>query len=49
MKRLAFALLIICFAAGSAASQSCATKADGEPLAGVAKACFVKKCDESRT
>jgi hypothetical protein len=47
MKRLALAILIASFAAGSAMAQSCATKAvgsDGKPLAGAAKASFMKKC-----
>jgi hypothetical protein len=47
MKRLALAILITSFAAGSAMAQSCATKAvgsDGKPLAGAAKASFMKKC-----
>ena len=49
MKRLALALLITSFAVGTAAAQSCATKAmskDGKPLAGAAKANFVKRCCE---
>ena len=49
MKRLALALLITAFAAGSAFAQTCATKAmskDGKPLAGAAKTSFVKKCCE---
>jgi len=47
MKRLALAILITSFAAGSTMAQSCATKAvgsDGKPLAGAAKASFMKKC-----
>ena len=48
MKRLALAILITSFAVGSAmAQQACATKAvgsDGKPLAGAAKASFMKKC-----
>jgi hypothetical protein len=47
MKRLALAILITSFAAGSAMAQSCATKAvgsDGKPLAGAAKTSFMKKC-----
>jgi hypothetical protein len=50
MKKIALALLIVSFAAGSAAAQSCASKAmgkDGKPLAGAAKASFMKKCCES--
>ena len=49
MKRIALALLITSFAAGSAFAQTCATKAmskDGKPLAGAAKTSFVKKCCE---
>lgn len=49
MKRLALALLVTVFAAGSAAAQSCSTQAmskDGKPLAGAAKASFVKRCCE---
>jgi hypothetical protein len=49
MKRIALALLITAFAAGSAFAQSCATKAmskDGKPLAGAAKTSFIKKCCE---
>jgi hypothetical protein len=49
MKRIALALLITAFAAGSAMAQSCETKAvskDGKPLAGAAKTSFVKKCKE---
>ena len=49
MKKIALALLISSFAIGSAAAQSCATKAvskDGKPLAGAAKASFLKKCCE---
>lgn len=47
MKRIALALLITAFAAGSAMAQSCETKAmskDGKPLAGAAKTSFMKKC-----
>jgi hypothetical protein len=50
MKRILFAILIVAFAAGSAAAQSCATRAvgkDGKPLAGAAKTSFMKKCCES--
>ena len=49
MKRLALALIISAFAVGSAAAQSCATKAvskDGKPLAGAAKMSSMKKCCE---
>jgi hypothetical protein len=50
MKRLLFALLIASLTAGSAAAQSCATRAvgkDGKPLAGAAKTSFMKKCCET--
>jgi len=50
MKRLALALLVMSFATGSAAAQSCATKAvskDGKPLAGAAKTSAIKKCCET--
>jgi hypothetical protein len=49
MKRLALALIVSTFAVGSAAAQSCATKAvskDGKPLAGAAKMSSMKKCCE---
>ena len=49
MKRLALALLISSFAIGSAAAQSCATKAlskDGKALAGAAKTSSIKRCCE---
>jgi hypothetical protein len=49
MKKIALAVLIATLTAGSAAAQSCATKAmgkDGKPLAGAAKASFMKKCCE---
>ena len=49
MKRLALAALITSLAIGSAYAQSCAVKAvskDGKPLAGAAKASFMKKCCE---
>jgi hypothetical protein len=49
MKRIALALLITAFAAGSAMAQSCESKAmskDGKPLSGAAKTSFVKKCKE---
>jgi hypothetical protein len=49
MKKIVLALLIATFAVGSAAAQSCASKAmgkDGKPLAGAAKASFMKKCCE---
>ena len=47
MKRLIPALLIACFAVGTAAAQSCDSKAvsaNGKPLHGAAKMSFVKKC-----
>ena len=48
MKRLMVAATVLVFAAGSAFAQdACETKAvskDGKPLAGAAKASFVKKC-----
>jgi hypothetical protein len=49
MKRIALALLITAFAAGSAMAQSCETKAmskDGKPLAGAAKTSFMTKCEK---
>lgn len=50
MKRIALAILIAFFAVGSAAAQSCASRAvgkDGKPLAGAAKTSFMKKCCEA--
>ena len=47
MRRIVLAALITCFAAGSAAAQSCesqAVSAAGKPLHGAAKTSFVKKC-----
>jgi hypothetical protein len=47
MKRLISAVLIVCFAVGTAAAQSCDSKAvgaNGKPLHGAAKMSFVKKC-----
>ncbi len=48
MFRILAAMLISLFAIGSAVAQSsCATKAigkDGKPLAGAAKASYMKKC-----
>ena len=48
VKRIILATAIVCFAAGSAFAQAaCESKAmskDGKPLAGAAKASFVKKC-----
>ena len=49
MKKVALALLISSFTIGPALAQSCTTKAmskDGKPLAGAAKASFMKKCCE---
>jgi hypothetical protein len=49
MKRLALAFIISAFAVGTAAAQSCATKAmskDGKPLTGAAKTSSIKKCCE---
>ena len=49
MKRFVLAALITFVAVGSAAAQSCSTKAvskDGKTLAGAAKASFVKRCCE---
>ena len=48
MRRIVLAALITCFAAGSAAAQSCesqAVSAAGKPLHGAAKTTFVKKCE----
>jgi hypothetical protein len=47
MKRTAIALLLVVFAAGPVQAQTCATQAvskEEKPLAGAAKASFVKKC-----
>jgi hypothetical protein len=47
MNRLILAVLIACFAVGTAAAQSCDSKAMGansKPLHGAAKLSFVKKC-----
>jgi hypothetical protein len=47
MKRLLLAALISAFAAGSAMAASCESMAvskNGKPLAGAAKASFLKKC-----
>ena len=50
MKRIFFVVFVATFAAGSAlADDTCASKAvskDGKPLAGAAKASFMKKCKE---
>jgi hypothetical protein len=47
MRRIIVAALITCFAAGTAAAQSCdsnAVSANGKPLHGAAKMSFVRKC-----
>jgi hypothetical protein len=47
MKRVLAAVLIACFAVGTAAAQSCdsqAVGASGKPLHGAAKMSFVRKC-----
>ena len=47
MKRIILAVLITCFAVGTASAQSCDSKAvsaNGKPLHGAAKMSFVKKC-----
>ena len=47
MRRIVFAALIASFAVGTAAAQSCDSKAvsaHGKPLHGAAKMSFVKKC-----
>ena len=47
MRRIVLAVLIACYAAGTAAAQSCEDKAmsaNGKPLHGAAKMSFVKKC-----
>ncbi len=48
LKKIALAALVVAFAGGTAlAQESCETKAmgkDGKPLAGAAKASFMKKC-----
>ncbi len=47
MRRLILAALITCFTVGTAAAQSCDSKAvgaNGRPLHGAAKMSFVKKC-----
>jgi hypothetical protein len=49
MKRVMVALLMSVFAAGSVHAQTCTTQAvnkEGKPLAGAAKASFIKKCCE---
>jgi hypothetical protein len=47
MRRIILAVLMTCFAVGTAAAQSCesqAVSANGKPLHGAAKMSFVKKC-----
>jgi hypothetical protein len=47
MRRIILAALITCFAVGTAAAQSCDSKAvsaNGKPLHGAAKMSFVRKC-----
>jgi hypothetical protein len=47
MRRFILAVLITCFAIGTAAAQSCdssAVGANGKPLHGAAKMSFVRKC-----
>jgi hypothetical protein len=47
MRRIVLAVLITCLAVGTAAAQSCDSKAvgaNGKPLYGAAKMSFVKKC-----
>jgi hypothetical protein len=47
MKRIILTVLIVCFAVGAAAAQSCDSKAmsaNGKPLHGAAKMSFVRKC-----
>jgi hypothetical protein len=47
MKNIILAALITCFAVGTAAAQSCDSKAvgaSGKPLHGAAKMSFVRKC-----
>jgi hypothetical protein len=47
MRRVVLAVLITCLAVGTAAAQSCDSKAagaNGKPLHGAAKMSFVKKC-----
>ena len=48
MKRILLAVMITSFAVGSAMAASCESKAvdkSGKPLAGAAKASFLKKCE----
>jgi hypothetical protein len=47
MRRIILTALITCFAVGTAAAQSCDSKAmsaNGKPLHGAAKMSFVRKC-----
>ena len=48
LRKIALAAIVVAFASGSAfAQESCDSKAmgkDGKPLAGAAKASFMKKC-----
>ena len=49
MKRVMVALLLSVFAAGPVSAQTCTTQAvskEGKPLAGAAKASFIKRCCE---
>jgi hypothetical protein len=49
MRRIVLAALITCFAVGTAAAQSCDSKAvgaNGKPLHGAAKMSFVRKCKQ---
>ena len=50
MRRIILAVLITCFAVGTAAAQSCDSKAvsaDGKPLHSAAKNSFMAKCMRS--
>ena len=50
MRRIILAVLIACFAVGTAAAQSCesqAVSAAGKPLHGAAKNSFMAKCMRS--
>jgi hypothetical protein len=47
MKRVVLAVVLSTFAAGPVYAQACkAVSSDGKPLAGAAKASFLKKCCE---
>jgi hypothetical protein len=49
MRRVILMALITCFVAGTAAAQSCDSKAvsaNGKPLHGAAKMSFVRKCKQ---